>query len=150
MSLLFIKGAVCLQRLEKPSPDVWPIYHSGPLPGFFLLKVLLYPDAMKSLCGRRAGTFLLFFLFHLLSVCVVKTTEPDTFNLFVAAATGVAIAVVSKDEASSSACHDGETTDGALPDRHARGGLLHSNTTNYNIQTVHVKVLHPFQSITIQ
>lgn len=45
---------------------------------------------------------------------MVQTTEPDTFNLLVAAATGVAVAVVSEDEASGTTGHNGVTADGSL------------------------------------
>lgn len=45
---------------------------------------------------------------------MVEPTEPDAFDLLVAAAAGVAIAVVSKDEASRAAGHNGVTADGSL------------------------------------
>lgn len=48
---------------------------------------------------------------------MVQTAKPRPLHLLVAAATGVSIAVVAKDEASGAAGHNGETTDGPLGDR---------------------------------
>ena len=52
----------------------------------------------------------------LLPVPVVEAAEPDAFNLLVALTTRVAVAVISKDEASGAAGGDGEAADAALQD----------------------------------
>lgn len=92
----------------------------GPALGYFLFKAVSQ-RACTSNAGLRLsdqpaaeGHLFLSSSVHLLPVPVVETTEPDTFDLLVAAATGVAIAVVSKDKASGAAGHHGVTTDGAL------------------------------------
>lgn len=48
---------------------------------------------------------------------MVEPAEPDAFNLLVALAAGVAVAVISKDQASGAAGGDGEAADAALQDR---------------------------------
>lgn len=45
---------------------------------------------------------------------MVEAAEPDAFDWLVASAAGVAVAVISKDEASGATSDDGETTDAAL------------------------------------
>lgn len=48
---------------------------------------------------------------------MVEATQPDSFNLFVALAARVTIAVIPEDEASGAAGDDGEAADAALEDR---------------------------------
>lgn len=48
---------------------------------------------------------------------MVEAAELDAFDLFVASTAGVAVAVISKDEASGAAGDDGEAADAALRDR---------------------------------
>lgn len=53
---------------------------------------------------------------HSLPVGVVEAAEPHAFDLLVALAAGVAVAVVAEDEASGAAGGDGEAADAALKD----------------------------------
>lgn len=78
-----------------------------PVKGSFLRGLLSYQQLLPLL-------LLLSPPFHLLPVRVVQTTEPDTFDLLVAAAAGVAVAVVSEDEASGATGHNSVTADGSL------------------------------------
>lgn len=45
---------------------------------------------------------------------MVEAAEPESFHGFIASTAGVAVAVVSKDEATGAAGDDGEATDAAL------------------------------------
>lgn len=96
-----------------------------PVKGSFLRGLLSYQQLLPLLPSPP---------FHLLPVRVVQTAEPDTFDLLVAAATGVAVAVVSEDEASGAAGHNGVTADGSLRGTQTANGKHRQLTLNINIR----------------
>lgn len=112
-----------------PSSSFFP--SGGPAQGYVLLKAVFFRGLLSY---QQLLPLLPSPPFHLLPVRVVQTAEPDTFDLLVAAATGVAVAVVSEDEASGAAGHNGVTADGSLRGTQTANGKHRQLTLNTNIR----------------